>query len=149
MSTTLSAAQPGLVRVLGPILATALVVGTVIGSGVFKKPQVVAENVPYFGLAALAWVLGGVLVLLGALSLAEVAILYPAATMSSSAKAMVGWPGSSGVGSSSGSFAAPPSPPWPPSSVNRCTTSSATRRSSRRPASASATARLVSGRSSG
>jgi amino acid transporter len=79
MSTTPSAAQPGLVRVLGPILATALVVGTVIGSGVFKKPQVVAENVPYFGLAALAWVLGGVLVLLGALSLAEVAILYPRA----------------------------------------------------------------------
>ena len=31
-------------------MATALVVGTVIGSGVFKKPQAVAENVPDFRL---------------------------------------------------------------------------------------------------
>ena len=61
MSTTPPAAQPSLARVLGPIMATAVVVGTVIGSGVFKKPQVVAENVPYFGLAALVWVLGGIL----------------------------------------------------------------------------------------
>ena len=54
-------------------------VGTVIGSGVFKKPQEVAENVPFFGLAALAWILGGVLALLGSLALAEVAVLYPRA----------------------------------------------------------------------
>jgi amino acid transporter len=60
-------------------MATAVVVGTVIGSGVFKKPQVVAENVPNFGVAALVWVLGGVLALLGALALAEVAVLYPKA----------------------------------------------------------------------
>src|SRR5262249_38992501 len=69
----------GLVRALGPLMATAVVVGTVIGSGVFKKPQVVAENVPYFGLAALVWVLGGLLAFLGALSLAEVAVLFPKA----------------------------------------------------------------------
>ncbi len=73
-----------LARVLGPLMATALVVGTVIGSGVFKKPQAVAEDliaggVSSFGLAALAWVLGGVLALLGALSLAEVAVLFPRA----------------------------------------------------------------------
>jgi amino acid transporter len=60
-------------------MAVAVVIGTVIGSGVFKKPQVVAENVPYFGLAALVWVLGGVLALLGGLSLAEVAVRYPRA----------------------------------------------------------------------
>src|SRR5438270_7086506 len=71
--------QPGLVRALGPWMATAVVVGTVIGSGVFKKPQVVASNVPYFGLAALAWVLGGALALLGSLAVAEVAVLYPRA----------------------------------------------------------------------
>lgn len=57
----------------------AVVVGTVIGSGIFKKPQSVAENVPYFGLAALVWILGGVLAMLGALALAEVAVLYPKA----------------------------------------------------------------------
>src|SRR5262245_39010657 len=48
----------GLARVLGPWTAVAVVVGTVIGSGVFKKPQAVADAVPYFGIAALVWVLG-------------------------------------------------------------------------------------------
>src|SRR5947199_941896 len=79
MKNDQSTTAPGLIRALGPLMAVAIVVGTVIGSGVFKKPQVVAENVPYFGLAALVWVLGGTLALLGALSLAEVAILYPRA----------------------------------------------------------------------
>jgi amino acid transporter len=65
--------------VLGPVTAAAVVVGTVIGSGIFKKPQALAEHVPYFGLTALAWVLGGAWVLLGALAYAEVAVLYPRA----------------------------------------------------------------------
>jgi APA family basic amino acid/polyamine antiporter len=60
-------------------MATAVVVGTVIGSGVFKKPQAIAEHVPNFGLAALLWVLGGLLVLLGALAYAEVNVLLPRA----------------------------------------------------------------------
>jgi amino acid transporter len=60
-------------------MAIAVVVGTTIGSGVFKKPQSVAEHVPYFGVAALEWVMGGVLVLLGALAYAEVAVLLPRA----------------------------------------------------------------------
>jgi amino acid transporter len=72
-------AAPGLIRALGPLMATAVVVGTVIGSGVFKKPQLVAANVPGFGWAALAWVLLGLLALLGGLTLAEVAVLYPRA----------------------------------------------------------------------
>src|SRR5215510_342328 len=79
MTQDQATAPPKLVRALGPVMGTAVVVGTVIGSGVFKKPQVVAENVPYFGVAASAWVLGGVLAMLGALALAEVAVLYPRA----------------------------------------------------------------------
>lgn len=70
---------PSLPRVLGPWLAGAIVVGTVIGSGVFKKGQKVAEHVPEFGLAMSAWVLGGVLALLGSFALAEVAIRLPRA----------------------------------------------------------------------
>jgi APA family basic amino acid/polyamine antiporter len=66
-------------RTLGPWMAAAIVVGTVIGSGVFKKPQVVAERVPEFGPALLVWVLGGLLALLGALALAEIAVLLPRA----------------------------------------------------------------------
>lgn len=70
---------PGLLRALGPIMATAIVVGTVIGSGVFKKPSTVAQNVDYFGLAALVWILCGFLVFLGASALAEVGVLFPRA----------------------------------------------------------------------
>jgi basic amino acid/polyamine antiporter, APA family len=60
-------------------MAMGIVVGTVIGSGVFKKGQVVASNVSEFSLVLLVWVLGGVLALLGALSLSEIAVLFPRA----------------------------------------------------------------------
>jgi amino acid transporter len=71
--------QPSLPRVLGFWMATAIVIGTVIGSGVFVKGRTVSDNVPQVGLAMTAWVLGGVLALLGALALAEVAVLFPRA----------------------------------------------------------------------
>src|SRR5437660_10570517 len=79
MNITNLPSRPGLLRALGPLMGTAVVVGTVIGSGVFKKPQVVAENVPFFGVAALVWIGIGLLALLGALALAEVAVLFPRA----------------------------------------------------------------------
>src|SRR5262245_5173542 len=79
MSKTPPAASPGLLRALGPWTATAVVVGTVIGSGVFKKPQQVAENVAYFGMMSLVWSLGGLLALLGSLAYAEIVVLYPKA----------------------------------------------------------------------
>src|SRR5438477_7258723 len=79
MSTTSSSSSGRLLRGLGPVMATAIVIGTVIGSGIFKKPQTVATNVPFFGLTALVWVVGGVLVMLGALAYAEVAALLPRA----------------------------------------------------------------------
>src|SRR5260370_10992205 len=60
-------------------MGMALVVGTVVGSGVFKKAQAVADNVPQSGLAMLAWVLIGLLALAGSLALAEIAVLYPRA----------------------------------------------------------------------
>jgi amino acid transporter len=66
-------------RALGPVMATAVVVGTVIGSGVFKKPGVIAEKVEYSGLVGVLWVLGGLLVVAGALAYAEVCILLPRA----------------------------------------------------------------------
>lgn len=66
-------------RVLGPWMATAIMVGTVIGTGVFKKGKNVAEECPEFGLGIAVWVLGGVLMILGALTLAEVAVRLPRA----------------------------------------------------------------------
>src|SRR5688572_572793 len=80
MSQPAALPQPLLLRrVLGPWMATALVVGTVIGSGVFKKPSAVARDVPEVGLALFAWVLVGALTLMGALALAEVSVLWPRA----------------------------------------------------------------------
>lgn len=72
-------AGASLPRILGPWMATAVVIGTMIGSGVFKKPKAVADEIPFFGPALLAWVLVGVLALLGSLALAEVAVLFPRA----------------------------------------------------------------------
>jgi amino acid transporter len=74
-----SPAPVGLVRALGPVMATAIVVGTIIGSGIFKKPRPIAQSVEFFGPALLVWVAGGVLVLLGALAYGEVAVLLPRA----------------------------------------------------------------------
>ncbi|HYV36263.1 MAG TPA: amino acid permease [Gemmataceae bacterium] len=64
-------------RALGLMMATAIIVGNVIGSGVFVKPRAVAQNVPDFTFAALVWILGGGLALLGSLSLSEVSVLFP------------------------------------------------------------------------
>ncbi|MER3415790.1 MAG: amino acid permease [Gemmataceae bacterium] len=68
-----------LLRVLGPGTAVAVVAGSMIGSGIFLKPQAVAQAVPHFGLALTAWVVGGILALLGALAVAELSVLFPRA----------------------------------------------------------------------
>jgi amino acid transporter len=70
---------PGLPRVLGVWISIAIVVGTIIGSGVFLKPRSIAQSVPDFNYVALVWIGGGILTLLGALALAEVAVLFPQA----------------------------------------------------------------------
>ena len=79
MATTTPPGDSALPRVLGPWMTTAVVIGTVIGSGVFKKPAAVARDVPEFIPAMGVWVLGGLLALMGALVLAEVAVLFPRA----------------------------------------------------------------------
>ncbi len=64
-------------RVLGPWMATAIVIGTVIGAGVFKKPHAVAKDIPEFGIILFAWVLVGLFSFVGSLILAEIAIIHP------------------------------------------------------------------------
>ncbi len=76
---TVPSQRPQLLRILGPYTAVALVAGSIIGSGIFKKPQAVAQNIQHFEWAAVAWVLGGVLALLGALVLAELVAMLPKA----------------------------------------------------------------------
>jgi amino acid transporter len=54
-----------------------MMVGVIIGIGIFKTPQIVAFNVPNDFWFIAAWVLGGVGTLIGALVYAELAAAYP------------------------------------------------------------------------
>jgi len=66
-------------RVLGGREAITLVVGSIVGSGIFLVPRTVAQEAGTSGLALLVWVVVGVLALLSALSYAEVAAMMPRA----------------------------------------------------------------------
>jgi len=71
--------QPGLIRALGPWAAAAIVVGTIIGTGIFIVPANMARASGTVGLVMLAWVIGGALSLFGALSTAELGAAIPEA----------------------------------------------------------------------
>ena len=64
-------------RRLGFWATTAIVVGTIIGSGIFRVPAGVATDVGSVAGVATVWVLGGVIALCGALTLAELAAAFP------------------------------------------------------------------------
>ncbi len=68
-----------LARVLGPVQAYCVVVGCVIGSGIFLVPASVAHAVPFIGGIALVWVVGGLFSTAGALTMAELAGMMPRA----------------------------------------------------------------------
>lgn len=57
--------------------AVAIIVGIVIGSGIFKTPSLVASNTPNEFLFLFAWLLGGIVSFIGALCYAELATTYP------------------------------------------------------------------------
>ena len=57
----------------------AMVVGIMIGSGIFRTPGLVAQQLGRPWLTFVAWLLGGVLAFLGALCFAELATRYPKA----------------------------------------------------------------------
>ncbi|HEX2091541.1 MAG TPA: amino acid permease [Longimicrobiaceae bacterium] len=64
-------------RRLGIWSAIAVLVGSTIGSGIFRVPSTVAADVGTVGAMALLWILGAVIALFGALTLAELAALFP------------------------------------------------------------------------
>lgn len=74
-----SESRPGLLRALGPGMAIAIVVGNVIGSGIFYKPGAIAAAVGDFPLIILTWVVGGGICILGALCFAELGVMLPRA----------------------------------------------------------------------
>ena len=71
--------MPELKRELGLWSAVAIVVGTVIGSGIFLVPRTMVQNVGTPQWVFVVWVVGGLLSLAGALSYAELAAALPEA----------------------------------------------------------------------
>lgn len=78
-ATNQTAASPGLVRGLGAWATTAIVVGTMIGTGIFLKPAEMAQVSGASGVVFAAWIVGGVLSMFGALSYAELGAAIPEA----------------------------------------------------------------------
>lgn len=70
---------PSLRRALSSIDATALVVGTVIGTGVFLKTTPMSQALGSPMLVLAAWAAAGVLSIMGALVYAELGVLFPEA----------------------------------------------------------------------
>ena len=66
-----------LLRVLGVAFGLAVTVGMTIGMGILRTPGDVAARLPDARLFMLAWLLGGVYVLLGAVSVAELGTMLP------------------------------------------------------------------------
>ena len=69
--------QPKLVRAVGLFDATMLVMGGIVGSGIFMNPYVVARQVHTPLLIVGAWLAGGVVALLGAFVYAELGARMP------------------------------------------------------------------------
>src|SRR4029079_11728052 len=69
--------EPTLARRLGAFDATMIVMGGIIGAGIFVNPSVVARQVHTPGLVLGAWMIGGAIALIGAFVYAELAALRP------------------------------------------------------------------------
>lgn len=68
--------KPSLNRVLGPVSAISIVVGSIIGVGIFLTPGGVVTATGGGSLAMVAWMIGGVIAMLGALCFAELGTMY-------------------------------------------------------------------------
>jgi APA family basic amino acid/polyamine antiporter len=73
------ASKPSLQRVLGLWSAIAIVIGTVIGSGIFLVPTSMIKNLGSVQMLFVVWVVAGLLSLFGALTYAELAAAMPEA----------------------------------------------------------------------
>jgi APA family basic amino acid/polyamine antiporter len=69
--------RPHLAKRLNAFDATLIVMGCIIASGIFMTPSVVAQRLHSTGLILSAWILGGVIALIGAFVFAELASRRP------------------------------------------------------------------------
>lgn len=79
MATATTEKRVELVRGLGAWASAAIVVGTMIGTGIFLKPAEMAREGRFVSIVFAAWVVGGVLSLFGALAFAELGAMIPEA----------------------------------------------------------------------
>lgn len=66
-------------RALGPFDATMVVIGGIIGSGIFINPYIVAQRLDSTVLVLAAWAAGGAIALAGAFAYAELGAVFPRA----------------------------------------------------------------------
>src|SRR5262249_54862139 len=69
--------KPQLPRMLNVVDASAIVIGIVIGSGIFLLPNVIARALPSAPAILAAWIVSGVLSFFGALAYAELGAMMP------------------------------------------------------------------------
>ncbi len=67
----------GLLKVLGVAFGLAMIVGNTIGAGILRSPGDVAAALPSSAWFIGAWLAGGVYALLGAMTMAELAVMIP------------------------------------------------------------------------
>ena len=72
-----SVAPAKMLRLLHPLSAVALIVGIVIGAGIFKTPSLVASISGDAGWALVLWLAGALISIVGALCYAELCTAYP------------------------------------------------------------------------
>jgi APA family basic amino acid/polyamine antiporter len=75
-SQTSSLTAPELRRVLGLFSIVGIVIGAMIGSGIFINPAKVAKDVGTPAMMMAVWIVGGILSFFGALAIAELAAIY-------------------------------------------------------------------------
>src|ERR1700746_1841350 len=68
-----------LVRGLGPWASAGIVVGTLIGTGIYLKPAEMAREGRFVSIVFAAWIVGAILSMFGALSFAELGAAIPEA----------------------------------------------------------------------
>jgi len=77
MTSPVLTVEPTLQRRIGLWTAIAVVIGSTIGSGIFRSPAGIADKLPGPIPMLSVWVMGGIFALCGALTLAEVASALP------------------------------------------------------------------------
>jgi APA family basic amino acid/polyamine antiporter len=71
--------KPQFLRKLNLLDSTSLVIGAVIGSGIFMTAGFIADYLPSPGLMLIVWLVGGLITTSGALSFAELGAMFPKA----------------------------------------------------------------------